>query len=142
MASKLDPQIKNNIARLRAGLKISQIDMAGRIGMDRNAYRNIEVGKTALVHEKLDSIAINLGVSPESLILGYNPLDVDSDPRLEDFKKDYTLRSREEHETSVREINRLIAENAELKDKVHFLKQALDDKNQIIKFLKNQKKQP
>ena len=140
MASKLDPQIKSNIARLRAGLKISQSDVAARIGMDRNAYRNIEVGRTALVHEKVDAIAALFGVSPEGLILGYDPLDVDSDPRLEDFKKDYTLRSRAEHEGSLKEINRLIAENAELKEKVSLLKQTVEDKNQIIKFLKSQKK--
>ncbi|MBQ9185430.1 MAG: helix-turn-helix transcriptional regulator [Bacteroidales bacterium] len=114
--------------------------MAARLGMDRNAYRNIEVGKTAIVHEKLDAIADILGVSAESLLLGFNPLDLDSDPRLEDFKKEYSLRSEEAQEGSKKEITRLKAEIYDLKEKVSLLQQSLEDKAEIIKFLKNKKK--
>lgn len=114
--------------------------MAARLGMDRNAYRNIEVGKTAIVHDKLDAIADILMVPAERFLLGYDPLDMDSDPRLATFKKEYGLRSQQEQEYSRKEIVRLKAEIIELRDKIDLLQGALEDKTEIIKFLKNKKK--
>lgn len=114
--------------------------MATRLGMDRNAYRNIEVGRTAIIHDKLDAIAEILMVPLERLMLGYNPLDIDSDPRLADFKKEYSLRHQEAQEDSKKEIARLQAENFVLKEKISLLQNSLEDKTEIIKFLKSKKK--
>lgn len=140
MASSLDPKIKTNLIKLRNDLNLSQIDLADQIGISRNTYRNIEVGKTCLVHKSLDKIARHLGVSPEGLILGYEPLDVDSDPRLEDVRKNIVLKSSHEQELSQKEITRLIAENYELKEKVEILKQTIEAKDQLIDFIKKGKK--
>lgn len=140
MASSLDPQIKNNLTRLRSEQNLSQLDLADKIGISRNTYRNIEVGKTCLVHKSLDKIARALGVSPEILILGYDPLDVDSDPRLEEVRRSLELRSNQERELSQKEMDRLMAENYDLKEKIAILKQAMDAKDQLIDYIKNGKK--
>lgn len=139
MASSLDPQIKANLIRFRNNCKLTQTDLADLVGISRNTYRSIEVGETGLVHKALDKIAKRLGVSVESLILGYNPLDINSDPRLAKFKKDISLQQKKEREMDHKEMDRLLAENYELKEKVAMLKQIIEAKDQLIEYLKNQK---
>ncbi len=139
MASSLDPQIKANLIRFRNNCKLTQTDLADLVGISRNTYRSIEVGETGLVHKALDKIAKRLGVSVESLILGYNPLDINSDPRLAKFKKDISLQQKKEREMDHKEMDRLLAENYELKEKVAMQKQIIEAKDQLIEYLKNQK---
>lgn len=139
MASSLDPQIKANLIRFRNNCKLTQTDLADLVGISRNTYRSIEVGETGLVHKALDKIAKRLGVSVESLILGYNPLDINTDPRLAKFKKDISLQQKKEREMDHKEMDRLLAENYELKEKVAMLKQIIEAKDQLIEYLKNQK---
>lgn len=139
MASSLDPQIRANLIRFRNNCKLTQTDLADLVGISRNTYRSIEVGETGLVHKALDKIAKRLGVSVESLILGYNPLDINSDPRLAKFKKDISLQQKKEREMDHKEMDRLLAENYELKEKVAMLKQIIEAKDQLIEYLKNQK---
>lgn len=139
MASSLDPHIKANLIRFRNNCKLTQTDLADLVGISRNTYRSIEVGETGLVHKALDKIAKRLGVSVESLILGYNPLDINTDPRLAKFKKDISLQQKKEREMDHKEMDRLLAENYELKEKVAMLKQIIEAKDQLIEYLKNQK---
>ncbi len=139
MASSLDPQIKANLIRFRNNCKLTQTDLADLVGISRNTYRSIEVGETGLVHKALDKIAKRLGVSVESLILGYNPLDINTDPRLAKFKKDISLQQKKEREMDHKEMDRLLAENYELKEKVAMQKQIIEAKDQLIEYLKNQK---
>ena len=140
MASILDQQIKTNITRLRTKLHLTQADVAERVGLSRQCYRNIEIGRTQLVHTSLDGIARALGSSPEGLILGFDPLDLDSDPRLESFKNTSILKNNVEREYSQREIDRLLAENFQLREKISYMKQAMDAKDQLIDFMKRDKK--
>ena len=139
MASKFDRIIKENIARRRKLLKITQNEMSVRLGMDRNAYRNIETGKTAIVHERLDAIAEILGVDAESLILGYSPLDLESDPRLEEFKRDYSIKTKEEADSYSKEIIRLKAALIEKDRIISLMQDSLNDKTAIINYLKSRK---
>ena len=62
--------IKNNIKTLRRHLKLSQKEMAERLNIDRNTYRNLEIGKTKLFNPMLDQIAEICGVTTEDLIVG------------------------------------------------------------------------
>ena len=139
MASKFDPIIKENIAEIRRLKKISQGEMAVRLKIDRNTYRNIEAGKTFMVNEKLDEIAVILDVSPEELILGYNPLDLNSDPRLEEFKRTYGDKKEREAMDYLIEKAKLLAVIEDLKEKNQLLQTSVDDKSEIIKYLKSRK---
>lgn len=67
--------IKENIARKRIELGITQEEMARRLGIVRNSYRNIERGSAAIVSEHLAQIASALGTTSEELVLGYRPIN-------------------------------------------------------------------
>lgn len=59
---------KEIIGKLRRELRISQEKMAGAIGMSLTGYRKIEVGKTYLVHPKLEAISKVLKTTPEEIL--------------------------------------------------------------------------
>ena len=109
MGSRLDHIIKENLARLRKLTGMSQIDFAKAVGIEPNTYWNLEKGKTTIVNENLDLLADYYKVSVEKLILGYEPLDMDSDPRLEEFKKEYGQRKELEADHLLKENIRLKA---------------------------------
>ena len=96
MASKLDPEIKRNILRRRKELKISQAEMAQQLNIDRNTYRYIETGGTTIVSGYLDKIADILGTTAEELLIGFDPYNIDSDPRLEEFKVEFGKKHQED----------------------------------------------
>lgn len=141
MGSRLDHIIKENLARLRKLTGMSQIDFAKAVGIEPNTYWNLEKGKTTIVNENLDLLADYYKVSVEKLILGYEPLDMDSDPRLEEFKKEYGLRKELEADHLLKENIRLKAELEQQKDIIEILKTTIEDKTQIINFQKRLKSQ-
>lgn len=141
MGSKLDHIIKENLARLRKLTGMSQIDFAKAVGIEPNTYWNLEKGKTTIVNENLDLLADYYKVSVEKLILGYEPLDMDSDPRLEEFKKEYGQRKELEADHLLKENIRLKAELEQQKDIIEILKTTIEDKTQIINFQKRLKSQ-
>ena len=49
--------VKENIYRIRKEKKITQQQMAERLGMSRNSYRRIESGDTVLVNDHIVQIA-------------------------------------------------------------------------------------
>lgn len=141
MGSRLDHIIKENLARLRKLTGMSQIDFAKTVGIEPNTYWNLEKGKTTIVNENLDLLADYYKVSVEKLILGYEPLDMDSDPRLEEFKKEYGQRKELEADHLLKENIRLKAELEQQKDIIEILKTTIEDKTQIINFQKRLKSQ-
>ncbi|MBP5549794.1 MAG: helix-turn-helix transcriptional regulator [Bacteroidales bacterium] len=141
MGSRLDHIIKENLARLRKLTGMSQIDFAKAVGIEPNTYWNLEKGKTTIVNENLDLLADYYKVSVEKLILGYEPLDMDSDPRLEEFKKEYGQRKELEADHLLKENIRLKAELEQQKDIIEILKTTIEDKTQIINFQKRLKSQ-
>ena len=141
MGSRLDHIIKENLARLRKLTGMSQIDFAKAVGIEPNTYWNLEKGKTTIVNENLDLLADYYKVSVEKLILGYEPLDMDSDPRLEEFKKEYGQRKELEADHLLKENIRLKAELEQQKDIIEILKTTIEDKTQIINFQKHLKSQ-
>ncbi len=139
MASKFDQQIKKNISRRRKSLRITQAEMAEKLGVDRNTYRYIEMGKTILVSERVDQIAEILGVEPEELILGFELYNPESDPRLYEFKEDFGRKMADSERARLSEIASLHGQIAALEEKIDILQDALKDKTEIISFLKANK---
>lgn len=64
--------VKRNIRESRKNSHLSQQEMADRLGMSRNAYRDIEQGRTKLINGNLEQIAQITGTSAEKLILGFS----------------------------------------------------------------------
>lgn len=126
--------IKKNIGDLRRGRKITQEDLAQKTGMSRNSLREIEVGETKLISEKLGDIAAALGVSTERIVLGYDPEDAPG--TLADVRQSYEDQLREAREEiahlkeEVHNRNRFIQTledlNASLKDNIVFLREKLN----------------
>ena len=70
--------IKKNIEFLRMSAGLSQTEVAHQLEISRVAFRNIEKGETKIVNEILFKLAEILGVSPEHILLGYEPGASDS----------------------------------------------------------------
>lgn len=64
--------IKSNLKKARKERRLTQDEMAEKLGMTRQAYCNMENGKTELVNKKMYKIAEMFDVNIESLILGYS----------------------------------------------------------------------
>lgn len=128
--------VKENIIRRRKRLKLSQQDVAEKIGMSRTAYRNIEKGDTRLLSENIGKIADAFGVAAEELVLGYDA-DPEHDQTLcdgisykrmyEDLRTQYNADSRRHSE----EIARLMTEIATLKDYIAMQKDLIGTKDEI-----------
>ena len=65
--------VKDNIARLRTSRRLSQDEAAGRMGISRQSYIAIEKGGTKILADNIARLAATFGVSPEELVLGYEP---------------------------------------------------------------------
>lgn len=128
--------IKKNIGNVRKEKKLTQEELAQRTGMSRNSLREIEVGETRLISEKLGDIADALGVTAERLILGYDPME--NNDSLSDIRQLYETyrldceremaRLREELAIRDKLISTLEDLNASLKDNCRFLREKLDDR--------------
>lgn len=65
--------IKKNIELLRKRSGLSQTEAARQLDISRVAFRNLEKGDTKIVNDLFFKLAEILGVSPEHLMLGYEP---------------------------------------------------------------------
>ena len=65
--------VKDNIRNFRKIYKLTQSEMADKLGISRTAYRNIESGETRLISENVSRIADILHIRTEDLVLGYSP---------------------------------------------------------------------
>lgn len=65
--------IKKNIELLRRRSGLSQTEAARQLDISRVAFRNLEKGDTIIVNDLFFKLAEILGVSPEHLMLGYEP---------------------------------------------------------------------
>ncbi|MBR2162362.1 MAG: helix-turn-helix transcriptional regulator [Bacteroidales bacterium] len=105
-------------------MKVTQEEMAHRMGMSLTAYRDLEKGDTAIVNTNLKKVAMLLDTTSEELVLGYRPVQMQG-PGLEDVRNEYCSR------ISVLE-NRV----AELEKIVLLLEETVSAKNEIISILK------
>lgn len=116
--------IKNNIRKTRKSRKITQEEMAHRLGMSVTAYRDFEKGSTAIVNGTVIKLADILETSTEKLVLGYRPAQAEG-RNLEEMRKEYSGK-----------IQVLDTRISDLENMVETLRETISSKNEIIKMLK------
>lgn len=116
--------IKNNICKSRKEKKITQQQMAERLGISRNSYRKIESGNTVLVNDHVMHIARLLDKSPDEIVLGYSASE-DSGKLLEEMNMEYA-----------RKIDELNGTISFLRERIRLLEDLVRTKDEIISMLK------
>ena len=129
-------RIKENIIRKRTEKGISQDEMAQRLEMSRNSYRNIEKGSTYVVSRHLKEIADILNITEEELVLGYKPAE--GSGSLEEVRSHYSKISDDLRQNYEERIAGLSDQLELQKLMVSDLRELIDSKNEIIRLLKNE----
>lgn len=129
-------RIKENIIRKRTEKGISQDEMAQRLEMSRNSYRNIEKGSTYVVSRHLKEIADILNITEEELVLGYKPEE--GAGSLEEVRSHYSKISDDLRQNYEERIAGLSDQLELQKLMVSDLRELIDSKNEIIRLLKNE----
>ena len=129
-------RIKENIIRKRTEKGISQDEMAQRLEMSRNSYRNIEKGSTYVVSRHLKEIADILNITEEELVLGYKPPE--GAGSLEEVRSHYSKISDDLRQNYEERIAGLSDQLELQKLMVSDLRELIDSKNEIIRLLKNE----
>ena len=129
--------VKLNIINRRKELKLTQAEMAERLGISRNAYRSIERGETRLISENIDRIASILDNTAEELVLGYTPSPENS-KILNDLKEEFSSITRSKEMEYENKINILSLKISSLEAKITLLEDLVRTKDEIINMLKKQ----
>lgn len=129
-------RIKENIIRKRTEKGISQDEMAQRLEMSRNSYRNIEKGSTYVVSRHLKEIADILNITEEELVLGYKPAE--GAGSLEEVRSQYSKISDDLRQNYEERLAGLSDQLELQKLMVSDLRELIDSKNEIIRLLKNE----
>lgn len=116
--------IKKNIRNIRKSRKLTQEEMAYRMGISLTAYRDLEKGETSIVNANLLKVAMLLDTTTEELVLGYRPVQMDG-PGLEDVREEYIGR-----------MTVLEKRIADLEKLIGSLEETISTKNEIIIMLK------
>ena len=116
--------IKENIRNIRKSRKVTQEEMAYRMGMSLTAYRDLEKGETSIVNANLLKVAMLLDTTTEELVLGYRPVQMEG-PGLEDVREEYTER-----------MTNLEKRISDLEKLIGSLEETISSKNEIITMLK------
>ena len=112
--------IKDNIRRIRKNRKLTQEDVAHRLGISLTAYRDLERGSTTIVNGNIGQLAEEFETSPEELVLGYKPSQQAS-RTLEEVKGQYQSR-----------VTLLEKQVEDLEKLVKTLEETIASKNEII----------
>lgn len=135
--------IKVNIVRKRTEEGISQDEMARRLRISRNTYRSIEKGTAKVISERLNEIASSLNTSAEELVLGYKPVERNSE--VEDILMEFdSAKNRYEKEKASliadyeNRINVLTNHIASLESTISNMREIIDSKNEIISLMKRE----
>ena len=123
--------VKENLKRVRKGLKLTQQEMAERVGLSRNAYVSLESGPTRMLNESLERVAELAEMPVTELVTGY-PAPVALQAELDAVRVG--------SERRITELEALIAaregEIAALKGHIESMKDTLRTKDEIISLLK------
>ena len=123
--------VKENLKRVRKGLKLTQQEMAERVGLSRNAYVSLESGPTRMLNESLERVAELAEMPVTELVTGY-PTPVALQAELDAVRVG--------SERRIAELEALIAaregEIAALKGHIESMKDTLRTKDEIISLLK------
>jgi transcriptional regulator with XRE-family HTH domain len=112
--------IKDNIRRIRKTRKLTQEDVALRLGISLTAYRDLERGNTSIVNGNLSRLAEEFETSPEELVLGYKP-SKHAAKTLEDVTGQYKSK-----------VSLLEKQVKDLEKLVRTLEETIASKNEII----------
>lgn len=121
--------IKQNLERIRQKHGLTQQEMADAIGVVRNTYRNIEKGSTHLISDTVMKVAEWAGMTPEEIVLGYEPSE-DGSATLKDAREEFDRRlkaQKDDYEARLETMRKEIA----------FLKGTVKDKEDNIRSLKS-----
>ena len=116
--------IKQNIRKARTKRRITQEEMAARLGISLTAYRDLEKGGTSVVHGNVIRMAELLETSTEEIVLGYRPSELEAGT-LEDVRTQYG-----------NQICILEQRVGDLEKLVRSLEGQIASKDEIIKMLK------
>lgn len=116
--------IKKNIRQIRKSRRITQEEMAHKLGISLTAYRDLEKGSTSVMNGNVMKMADLLETSPEELILGYRPAQMEGFA-LEDVKQEYGVRI-SSLERRIGDLEKLLSSQEE----------NIRSKNEIISMLK------
>ena len=116
--------IKQNIRSSRKTKKLTQEEIAHKMGMSLTAYRDLEKGDTSIVNTNLVKLAMLLDTTTEELVLGYRPVQMGG-PDLNEVRQEYGSR-----------ISTLEKRIADLEKIVNYLEETVSAKNEIISMLK------
>ena len=103
--------VKKNILRSRNEIKLSQQQIADRMGISRNAYRSLESGPTRIISDKLEKLAEITGKTQEELVLGYQPVE-DLEGEINRVRERFTRQTeaeRSQHEARVADLEKEVA---------------------------------
>lgn len=127
--------VKKNITKKRKASGISQTEMADKLGLSRTAYRNIEMGDTRLISEKVEEIARLLDVSSEELVLGYKPSE-NIAMRVSDIEQGFEEEKTELIRKYEAEMKRLENTIDTLNSFITALRETIGTKDEMIAMLK------
>ena len=116
--------IKNNIRKIRKARKLTQEDMALRLGISLTAYRDFEKGNTSILNGNLHRIASLLDTPTEEIVLGYRPVQMEG-ANLKEMQAEYSGKINV-LEQRILDLEKLVASNEEI----------IQSKNEIISMLK------
>lgn len=116
--------IKDNIRKIRKARKLTQEDMAHKLGISLTAYRDFEKGNTMILHGNLPKIASCLDTPTEEIVLGYRPAQIEGTD-LKEIQAEYTGK-----------INILERRIEDLEKLVKAQEESIASKNEIIAMLK------
>ena len=125
--------IKENIRRIRKNRRLTQEDMAHKLGISITAYRDLERGSTAIMNSNIDKIAEHLDTSSEEIVLGYRPIQMNGQ-KLEELTGTYTNRISilEMHLCSLEKLVKSQEETIRSKDEI------IENNKEIIAMLKKE----
>lgn len=116
--------IKDNIRKIRKAHKLTQEEMALRLGISITAYRDLEKGNTSILNGNVMKMAELLNTPAEELVLGYRPSQIES-ASLQEVQAEYGGRI-DTLERRIKDLEKLVASNEEI----------IRGKNEIISMLK------
>ncbi len=126
--------IKENIRRIRKTRKLTQEEMAHRLGISLTAYRDIERGNTSMMNSNIARIASHLETSAEELVLGYHPIQMNGQ-KLEEITGSYTSRI-SVLEKQVENLEKLVKT---LEETIRSKNEIIENNKEIIAMLRKEK---
>ena len=116
--------IKDNIRKIRKSRRLTQEEMALRLGISITAYRDLEKGNTSILNGNVYKIADLLDTPAEEIVLGYRPSQIEG-TSLREVQQEYSGK--------IESLKRRILD---LEKIVLSLEETIESKNEIISMLK------